>query len=96
MTSIDRFYQIIQKPVITEKGSDDTGTRHAYHFRVPIDANKIEVRQAVETIFEVKVLAVNTLRVRGKSRRRGWVAGVRPDWKKAMVTLREGDTIDVL
>ncbi len=96
MTSIDRFYLIIKKPVITEKGSDDTGSRNAYHFRVPLDANKIEIRQAVEAIFEVKVVGVNTLKVRGKARRRGWVAGVRPDWKKAMVSLREGDTIDVL
>lgn len=96
MTSIDRFYQIIQRPVVTEKGSDDTAARNAYHFRVPLDANKVEIRQAVEKLFDVHVTGVNTVHVRGKARRRGWVAGQRPDWKKAMVTLREGETIDFL
>ncbi|MFT5051768.1 MAG: large subunit ribosomal protein L23 [Chlamydiales bacterium] len=96
MSSRDRFYSIIKSPVITEKGSDDTASRNAYHFKVPTDANKIEIRQAVETLFDVHVGKVNTLNVRGKARRRGWVAGRRPDWKKAMVTLREGDVIDVL
>ena len=96
MTSLDRFYQVIQAPVITEKGTDDTADRNAYHFRVPLDANKIEIRQAVEKIFKVKVLKVNTLRAGGKVRRRGYVAGRTPDWKKAMVTLREGDTIEIL
>lgn len=92
----DRHYQIIRKPIVTEKGSDDTATRNAYHFRVPVSANKVEIRAAVEDLFSVKVVKVNSLRVRGKARRRGYVAGRRPDWKKAMVTLREGDTIDIL
>jgi len=96
MTSIDRLYTIVAKPVVTEKGTTDTVTRNAYHFRVPRDSNKVEIRQAVERVFSVKVTSVNTTNVRGKTRRRGWVAGKRPDWKKAMVTLREGDTIDVL
>lgn len=96
MSSKDRFYSIIKSPVVTEKGTDDTARRNAYHFKVPTDANKIEIRQAIENLFGVHVSSVNTLRVRGKSRRRGWVAGSRPDWKKAMVTLREGDVIDIL
>ena len=96
MTSLDRLYQVIREPVLTEKGTDDQGDRNAYHFRVPIDANKIEIRQAVEKLFKVKVLKVNTLRMMGKARRRGWVAGMTPDWKKAMVTLKEGDTIEIL
>ena len=96
MTSIDRLYTIVGKPVVTEKGTTDTVHRNAYHFRVPRDSNKIEIRQAVERVFSVKVTSVNTTHVRGKTRRRGWVAGKRPDWKKAMVTLKEGDTIDVL
>ncbi|MFT4539108.1 MAG: large subunit ribosomal protein L23 [Planctomycetota bacterium] len=96
MTSIDDLYRIIKAPVITEKASDDTVKRNAYHFRVPLHANKIEIRSAIERIFEVKVTRVNTTRVRGKIRRRGWVAGARPDWKKAMVTLEEGATIDVI
>ena len=96
MTSLDRLYQVIREPVLTEKGTDDTADRNAYHFRVPVDANKIEVRQAVERLFKVKVVRVNTLRVSGKARRRGYTAGRTPDWKKAMVTLREGDTIEIL
>jgi large subunit ribosomal protein L23 len=96
MNNLDRSYLIIKRPVITEKASDDSATRNAYHFRVPLDANKVEIRQAIESLFEVKVLSVNSLNVRGKTRRRGWVAGKRPDWKKAMVTLKEGDTIDTL
>ena len=96
MTSLDRFYLIIKHPVVTEKGTDDSAERNAYHFRVPVDANKIEIRQAVQKLFGVKVKKVNSLRVRGKTRRRGWVAGRRPDWKKAMVTLAEGDIIDVI
>ena len=96
MTSIDRLYTIVAKPVITEKGTTATAERNAYHFRVPRDSNKVEIRQAVERVFGVKVTNVNTAHVRGKTRRRGWVAGKRPDWKKAMVTLKEGDTIDTI
>lgn len=95
MSSIDRMYRLVGHPIITEKGSTDQADRNAYHFRVPPDANKVEIRQAVEKVFEVEVTSVNTLKVRGKARRRGWVAGQRPDWKKAMVTLGEGHTIDV-
>jgi len=96
VTNVDRLYHVLQAPVLTEKGTDDTADRNAYHFRVPVDANKIEVRQAVERLFKVKVVRVNTLRVSGKARRRGYTAGRTPDWKKAMVTLREGDTIEIL
>lgn len=96
MTSLDRMYQIIRRPHVTEKATDDTLRRNAYHFRVPINANKVEIRHAIEKLFEVSVTGVNTLRVEGKSRRRGWVSGSRADWKKAMVTLKEGDTIDVV
>ena len=96
MSEIDRQYRIVANPIVTEKGSNDTGDRNAYHFRVPVDANKVEIRRAVETVFEVKVQKVNTTNVRGKERRRGWVKGKKPDWKKAMVVLAEGNTIDVL
>jgi large subunit ribosomal protein L23 len=92
---LDRYYRIIKRPHLTEKSTNDHEGRNAYHFRVPVDANKIEIRHAVESLFEVEVKAVNTLRKYGKSRRRGWVAGKKPDWKKAMVTLKEGQTIDI-
>lgn len=96
MSSIDRMYDVIKKPVITEKATSDQIDRNAYHFRVPVNANKVEIRRAVETLFDVKVSNVNTLRVSGKSRRRGWRAGQAPNWKKAMVTLGEGYTIEVI
>lgn len=96
MTSLDRLYHVIQAPVLTEKGTDDQNKRNAYTFRVPIDANKVEIKTAVERLFEVKVLGVNTLRVTPKVKRRGYVAGHTPAWKKAMVVLRHGDTIELL
>jgi large subunit ribosomal protein L23 len=96
VTTLDRSYEIIKKPVITEKASDATGIRNAYTFRVPLDANKVEVREAVQKLFEVKVKSVNTLRVRGKWRVRGRSIGRSKPWKKAMVVLEEGQTIDLL
>ena len=96
MTDLDRLYRVIRRPVVTEKATDDGVDRNAYHFRVPVGANKIEIRQAVERLFEVKVQSVNTLRVKGKARRRGWTKGMTPEWKKAMVVLGEGQTIDIL
>lgn len=96
MTSLDRLYHVIQAPVLTEKGTDDQQKRNAYTFRVPVNANKIEIKSAVETLFKVKVLAVNTLRVTPKVKRRGYVAGTSPAWKKAMVMLKEGNTIELL
>lgn len=95
MTSIDRFYRVVQKPIITEKATDDSTWRNIYHFRVPVDANKVEIRQAVEKLFDVKVLSVNTLRIKPKWRRRGYASGHTQAWKKAMVQLREDDKIEV-
>ena len=97
MTSLDRLYQIVQSPVLTEKGASgaDVEGHRRYQFRVPLDANKVEIRQAIEKLFGVKVSSVNTLRTHSKVRRRGYVAGATPRWKKAMVTLREGQ-IDIL
>ena len=94
MATPERMYRIIKRQVITEKAADDSGRRNAYHFAVPTDANKIEIRKAVEKLFEVKVVAVNTLRMRGKWRRRGYTTGTTKPWKKAMITLAEGYTID--
>ena len=96
MTTMDRYHRIIQKPLITEKATDDSAERNAYHFKVPLDANKIEIRQAVEHLFGVKVLSVNTARTKPKWRRRGYTQGHTRPWKRAMVTLREGDAIEVL
>jgi large subunit ribosomal protein L23 len=96
MTTLDRSYAIIQKPVITEKATDETAHRNAYTFRVPLDANKIEIRQAVEKLFEVKVEKVNTLRAPRKWRRRGRAIGQTQAWKRAMVVLAEDQVIEVM
>ena len=96
MTDLDRFYRIVKKPVISEKATNDSMARNAYHFRVPVDANKVEIRRAVERLFGVKVTGVNTLTVKSKWRRRGYTAGQTQSWKKALVTLAGDDRIDVL
>jgi large subunit ribosomal protein L23 len=86
-------YQIIERPLLTEKSMDLSHTGK-YTFRVALDANKIEIAEAVEQIFKVEVLKVNTLRVRGKKRRVGrFPEGRTSDWKKAIVTLKPGQTI---
>ncbi|MFQ5682880.1 MAG: 50S ribosomal protein L23 [Candidatus Binatia bacterium] len=86
--------EIIQAPLITEKGSLLGETAHQVLFRVRRDANKIEVKKAVETLFKVKVVKVRMIRYLGKVRRVGRNTGRLPQWKKAYVTLREGDKID--
>lgn len=88
--------QIILGPVITEKGTMIQEQSNQYLFRVSSRANKIQVKQAVEKLFGVNVTGVRTVSVHGKLRRYGRVAGRRPSWKKAIVSLREGDTIAVV
>ena len=85
---------VIQAPLISEKGSLLTETAHQVVFKVRPDANKIEVKKAVEAFFKVKVIKVRMTRYLGKMRRVGRSMGRRPQWKKAYVTLREGDKID--
>lgn len=87
-------YDIIIRPLVTEESTDQMAL-NKYTFVVASDANKIEIRQAVETIFKVKVLSVNTLWRRGKEKRRGRVSGKQPDRKKAIVTLAPGDSIEI-
>jgi len=84
---------IVISPIITEKSSTQVQTQNAYSFKVSINANKIEIKNAIERIFAVKVLDVNTIRMMGKPKRLGKYSGNRPDWKKAIVTLRTGDKI---
>jgi len=94
VSTLERHYQIIEKPVVTEKTSDDQAVRNAYTFRVPRSANKVEIRNAVEKLFDVKVKSVNTLHVKAKWKIRGRTIGRTQVWKKAMVTLAEGNTIE--
>lgn len=84
---------ILVKPIITEK-TTALMEEGKYTFRVPLTANKIEIRQAVEQIFKVRVAAVNTMRYEGKMKRLGRTQGRRSDWKKAIVTLKPGETIE--
>ena len=79
-------YEIIKKPVITENSMDQMADRK-YTFEVAKDANKIEIKKAVEEVFGVKVEKVTTMRVLGKVKRMGANSGKRPDWKKAIVKL---------
>jgi len=90
-------YHIVKYPLITEKSTILREEKDKYTFRVDRRANKLEIKDAIETIFPgVEVVAVNTLNVRGKPKRfRSNRRGRKPDWKKAIVTLSPGDTIDI-
>ncbi len=85
---------IIIKPIITEK-STMLMSEGKYTFCVPLKANKYQIRDAVEEIFDVKVESVSTMRMQGKTKRLGRYQGKRSDWKKAIVTLKEGETIEI-
>ncbi len=103
-------HEILIRPIVTEETSrlqfnpgrtrkrhqdKDREVRPRYVFQVARDATKIEIRNAVESMFDVHVTSVNTMRVMGKQRRVGRHTGRRPDWKKAIVTLASGESIDV-
>jgi large subunit ribosomal protein L23 len=88
------YSQIIRSPLITEKGTLVNEQANQVLFRVSPDANKVEIQKAVEQFFNVKVVKVRTVRVLGKTRRVGRSSGRRSDWKKAYVTLAEGQRID--
>jgi large subunit ribosomal protein L23 len=86
-------YQILKKPVITEKSVDARERARTLCFQVDRRATKIEIREAVQTLFKVKVDSVRTAIFHGKTRRRGRTEGRRPDWKKAFVKLQPGEKI---
>ena len=86
--------RIIRKPLVTEKSTQQKETGNQYAFEVDRNANKIEIQFAIERLFKVRVVQVRTSNVLGKVKRLGRRSGKRPDWKKAIVTLKEGDRID--
>ena len=86
--------QVLQAPIVSEK-SYAMITERKYSFRVHPDAHKTQIRQAVEELFDVKVLRVNVIKVQAKPKRRGLFKGTRQGWKKAVVQLRAGDTIGI-
>jgi large subunit ribosomal protein L23 len=86
--------QVLLAPVVSEKSYALT-ERSKFTFKVHPDAHKTQIRQAVEELFDVKVVGVNIVKVQAKPKRRGLFKGTRPGWKKAIVQLREGDTIEI-
>jgi len=86
--------QVLIRPVVSEK-TYVLATAGKYTFRVHPDAHKTQIKQAVEELFEVKVLDVATMSVKGKPKRRGYTAGTRRSWKKAVVQVAEGQTIPI-
>lgn len=88
-------YRIIKRPLRTEKSVADGEKTNSYHFEVDLKANKIQIKQAVENFFNVKVDDVRTLVKKGKQKRVRLKVGRTKDWKKAIVTLKEGNSIDL-
>ena len=89
----DQFGMIMQ-PLLTEKVLGGKELQNKVAFRVHPDANQIELKKAIETIFKVKVEKISTANQKGKKKRMGAITGRKADWKKAVVTLKEGDTIE--
>ncbi len=90
----ERHYRIVRRPRVTEKGLKMVERHRAYSFEVAVKANKIEIREAVESIFSVKVESVRTMNMMGKLKRVGRRWGRRNSWKKAIVTLKQGFAIE--
>lgn len=88
-------YDIIIRPIITEKSTNLKDTSNQYAFEVRRDANKIEVKKAIEKLFKVKVLSVRMINMEGKKRRIGRFLGKRRDWKKAIVRISPEDKIQI-
>ncbi len=90
-----KLYQVLERPLITEKSAQALAETNRVSFRVKRTANKRQIKKAVEQIFSVTVLGVNTLTVKGKSKRQGRSVGMTKTWKKAVVRLQKGDKIDI-
>jgi large subunit ribosomal protein L23 len=90
-------YQVIKKVLLTEKGTILSEEQNKYLFRVDMNANKVEIKKAVEELFNVRVMAVNTMRRKGKKRRQRTASrGTTSAWKRAVVTLHEDSNIDLI
>ncbi len=90
------LYRIIKRPLITERGTHLREKENKYFFEVAKRANKLEIKRAIESLFRVHVTSVHTISLRGKEKKVGRFAGKTPDWKKAVVTLKQGDSIDFI
>jgi len=89
------LYEVIRRPLDTEKLDRNRDRFNEFAFEVDKGATKLDVKRAVETLFKVTVLGVRTQNVRGKTKRVGTFSGRRPNWKKAIVTLKQGDAISI-
>jgi large subunit ribosomal protein L23 len=89
------LHSVIVRPLVTEKSTENLERDGAYSFVVDKGANKVEIARALESLFNVKVVDVRTMQYRGKERRMGRFVGRRAAWKKAVVKLRAGDTIEI-
>ncbi len=91
-------YEVLGRPLITERATtlSEDKDNPQYVFRVPVSVNKIEIAKAIEKIYNVKVDGVNTIRVKGKVKRQGRSVGKRADWKKAFVTLKQGEKLELI
>jgi len=87
------IHEVIRRPLVTEKGVAKKDDERTLCFEVAPNANKVQVKQAVEKLFKVKVAEVRTANMEGKLRRRGRFSGYRPDWKKAYVKLKDGEKV---
>ena len=90
-----QYYDVVRRPVVTEKSANAQSERNQFTFEVADSANKVEVKKAIETLFSVKVEAVNIVAMKAKRRRVFGRPGHTPAWKKAIVTLKDGDSIDI-
>ncbi|MFQ5965451.1 MAG: 50S ribosomal protein L23 [Candidatus Scalinduaceae bacterium] len=89
------YYQIIKRPLQSEKSVTDRNSTNAYYFEVNKKANKIQIKEAIEKLFEVKTLSVRTINKSGKKRKYRNKVFKTKSWKKAIVTLKEGNSIDL-
>lgn len=86
--------KLLRSPHLTEKTWGQKEVSNQVTFKVAVNANKVEIKRTVEDLFKVTVLGVNTIRVQGKKKRMGRFEGKRPAWKKALITLKQGDRIE--
>lgn len=94
MSKLNQFYDLLRRPHVTEKSTVLQGMCNQHAFRVAAHANKSEIKKAIEALFPVKVVKVNILNNPSKTRRTFGRPGAAPAWKKAIVTLRKGDTLE--
>ena len=96
MANPSQYYDVLRRPLVTEKSSGLQGRCNQFCFEVAPTTNKVEVRKAVETLFSVKVVKVNMVSMPSKTRRAFGRPGETPSWKKAVITLCKGDSIEIV